>query len=60
MMQKKVVKASVKATEAKVAETVKEVAKAAEKKAEAGRTAVRRILQSQPDHWHGTSIFLQK
>ena len=32
MMQKKVVKASVKATEAKVAETVKEVAKAAEKK----------------------------
>ena len=30
------------------------------KKAEAGRTAVRRILQSQPDHWHGTSIFLQK
>ena len=32
----------------------------AEKKAEAGRTAVRRILQSQPDHWHGTSIFLQK
>ena len=34
MMQKKVVKASVKATEAKVAETVKEVAKAAEKKVE--------------------------
>lgn len=32
MCRKKVVKASVKATEAKVAETVKEVAKAAERK----------------------------
>ena len=46
MMQKKVVKASVKATEAKVAETVKEVAKAAEKKAEEITKAVEPVKES--------------
>ena len=46
MMQKKVVKASVKATEAKVAETVKEVAKAAEKKAEEISKAVEPVKES--------------